>query len=132
MHIMYIHTTMHNKVNKSTKILQREDESTETKNLVPLLVGFFQLDINPGISRRRESQLRSPSTRELSRLQSHQKVVPCYSCGLPLVTHTLALMGCTEDSMITCTQYVDAYFEPILQMPLLLPRVSQTTASSLT
>ena len=126
MHLTY------NKVNKSTKKLKREDESTETKNLVPVFVGFYQLDINLGICGSRETHLRSRSVGELSRPHSHQEVVPCYSCGLPLVTHTMAVMGGTEDSMIKCTQYVDACTDPILQMPSPPSRVSQTTASSLT
>lgn len=33
-----------------------------------------------------------------------------HSCALTLLTHSLTLMGCTEESMIKCTQRVDVLY----------------------
>lgn len=51
------------------------------------------------------------------------------SCSLTLVTHNLAFMGCTEESMINAHSVMMHGTGPILQMPSPPPRVSQTTAS---
>lgn len=51
------------------------------------------------------------------------------SCSLTLVTHALAFMGCTEESMINAHSVMMHGTGPILQMPSPPPRVSQKTAS---